>query len=162
MTGYFSDKDIAQYIEQGPLNGVIAAYAALLSRQGFSKISAHQQLRFLADMNRWLHQKRLSTSDLTAPTIQRYLRSRHRRLRPRRDDAAILNRLVHLLNTHTVFYLKMPPGSLLIHISTSTMTLTVTCLKNVGFPQLPGSITDLTFRNFCPLNLAINLPAWMS
>lgn len=100
MTVYFSGSDIVHYIEQGPLNCVIPTYAALLSRQGYSKLSAHQQLLFLAHMNRWLHKKRLSISDLTAPTIQRYLRSRHRRLRPRRDDAAILNRLVHLLHTH--------------------------------------------------------------
>jgi DNA-directed RNA polymerase specialized sigma54-like protein len=99
MTVYFSGSDIAQYFEQGPLNCVIPAYADLLSRQGYSKLSAHQQLRFLADMNRWLLQKRLSTSDLTAPTIQRYLRSRYRRLRPRRDDVAISNRLVHMLRT---------------------------------------------------------------
>ena len=39
MTSYFSGSNIAQYIEQGPLNGVIPAYAALLSRQGYSKLS---------------------------------------------------------------------------------------------------------------------------
>ena len=99
MTNYFSDNNIAQDSEQGPLDGIIPTYADFLSQQGFSKISACQQLRFLADMNRWLHQKRLSISDLTTHTIQRYLRLRHRRLRPRRDDAAILNRLVHLLHT---------------------------------------------------------------
>ena len=99
MTNYFSGNNIAQDSEQGPLDGIIPTYKDFLSQQGFSKISACQQLRFLADMNRWLHQKRLSISDLTAHTIQRYLRLRHRRLRPRRDDAAILNRLVHLLHT---------------------------------------------------------------
>jgi site-specific recombinase XerD len=99
MTKYFSGNNLSQDSEQGPLDGIIPTYADLLSQQGFSKISACQQLRFLADMNRWLHQKRLSISDLAAHTIQRYLRSRHRRLRPRRDDAAILNRLVYLLHT---------------------------------------------------------------
>ncbi len=99
MNNFFSVSDIAQHIEQGPLNGIIPAYAAFLSRQGFSEQSARQQMRFFADLNRWLHKKRLAIPDLTAPTIQRYLRSRYRHFRPRRDDAAILNRLVHLLQT---------------------------------------------------------------
>ena len=106
MTNYFSGNKIAQDSEQGPLDGIIPTYEDFLSQQGFSKISACQQLRFLADMNRWLHQKRLSISDLTAHTIQRYLRLRHRRLRPRRDDAAILNRLLHLLHTHDLLPIK--------------------------------------------------------
>jgi site-specific recombinase XerD len=99
MNNFLSVSDIAQHIEQGPLNSIIPAYAAFLSRQGFSEQSARQQMLFLADLNRWLHKKRLAIPDLTTPTIQRYLRSRHRHLRPRRDDAAILNRLVHLLQT---------------------------------------------------------------
>lgn len=99
MTIFFSGNDIAQDSEQNPLDGIIPTYADFLSQQGFSKLSARQQLRFITDMNLWMRQNRLSISDLTKHTIQRYLRSRHRRLRPRRDDAAILNRLVYLLHT---------------------------------------------------------------
>ena len=99
MNNFFSVISKNQHIEQGPLDGIIPAYAAFLSRQGFSEQGARQQMQFLADLNRWLHKKRLAIPDLTAPTIQRYLRSRHRHLHPRRDDAAILNRLVHLLHT---------------------------------------------------------------
>ena len=95
----FAENDMAQD-PQGPLDGIIPIYAAFLSEQGYSELSSRQQLRFLADMNRWLNQKRLQITDLTAATIQRYMRSRHRRLRPRRDDAAIANRLVQLLHTH--------------------------------------------------------------
>jgi len=100
MTKFFAGSGIAQSPEQGPLDVIIPTYAAFLSQQGYSKLSARQQLRFLADMNRWLRQKRLQVTDLSEPTIKRYMRSRHGRLRPRRDDAAILNRLVHLLHTH--------------------------------------------------------------
>lgn len=100
MIKLFADCDLIKDPDSGPLDGIMPAYAAFLSQQGYSEISACQQMRFLADMNRWLHQKRLQVTDLSEPTIQRYMRSRHRRLRPRRDDAAILNRLVHLLHTH--------------------------------------------------------------
>lgn len=100
MNNFFSASDIAQHLEQGPLDSIIAAYAVFLSRQGFSEQSSRQQLRFLADMNRWLHKKQLAIPDLTELTIQQYLLSRYRHLRPRRDDAAILNRLMHLLHTH--------------------------------------------------------------
>jgi site-specific recombinase XerD len=100
MTNLISVSDIAQHSGQGPLDGIIPAYADLLSQQGFKEQSTRQQLRFLSDMNRWLYKKQLAISDLTAPTFQRYLQSRYRHLRPRRDDAAILNRLEHLLQIH--------------------------------------------------------------
>ena len=97
-----TDSDLPQSLDQGPLCSVIPAYAALLSQQGYSQQSAHLQLRFLADMNQWLHYQSLQVTDLKEPTIHRYLRSRHQRFRPRRDDASILCKLLHLLHTQCI------------------------------------------------------------
>lgn len=99
MANFISISDMGHHIEQGPLDGIIPTYEAFLSQQGFSAQSTRQQLRFIADINRWLHKKQLAIPDLSALTIQRYLRSRYRHLRRRRDDVAILNRLVRLLLT---------------------------------------------------------------
>jgi site-specific recombinase XerD len=98
MPRFFAECNLPQKMDQGPLCGVIPAYAALLSQQGYSQQSAHMQLRFLADMNQWLHQQRLQVTDLTEPTIHRYLRSRSQRFRPRRDDASILKKLLQILH----------------------------------------------------------------
>lgn len=98
MPRFFAKSDLPQKMEPDPLCGVMPAYAALLSQQGYSQQSTHLQLRFLADMNRWLHQQRLQITDLTEPTIHRYLRSRYQRFRPRRDDASILKRLLQVIH----------------------------------------------------------------
>ena len=102
MTKFFTDNDLPQGMDQGPLGSIIPAYAAFLSQQGYAEQSAHLQLRFLADMNQWLHQQGLQVTDLTKPTIHRYMRFRHQRFRPRRDDASILSRLLHLLHTQGI------------------------------------------------------------
>ncbi len=100
MTKLFTDTDLPQDMCKGPLGCITPAYAALLSQQGYTEHSAHLQLRFLNDMNQWLHQQRLRVTDLSEPTINRYMQSRHQRFRPRRDDDSILSRLVHLLQAY--------------------------------------------------------------
>jgi site-specific recombinase XerD len=99
MTKFFTDRDLPQGMDQGPLGSIIPTYAAFLSKQGYTEHSAQLQLRFLADMNQWLGQQRLQVADLTKSTIHRYIRSRYKRLRPRRDDDSILSRLLHLLHS---------------------------------------------------------------
>jgi site-specific recombinase XerD len=84
----------------GPLGCIVPVYAAFLAKQGYAENSAHLQLRFLNDLNQWLLQQQLLASDLSEQTIQRYMRSRHQRYRPRRDDSSILSRLVYLLRSH--------------------------------------------------------------
>ncbi len=100
MTKLFTNSDLPKGMDNGPLGCIIPAYAALLSEQGYTEHSAHQQLRFLNDMSQWLHQQRIQVVDLTGQAIHRYIQSRHQRFRPRRDEAAIFRRLVQLLHAH--------------------------------------------------------------
>ena len=109
MTTFFTDPHLPQNMYKGPLGSVVSAYAAHLSQQGYTQQSAHLQLRFLADLNQWLHRQRLQVTDLTEPTIHRYLRSRHQRFRPRRDETSILRKLLHLLHTQGLLPNKAPP-----------------------------------------------------
>jgi len=108
MNRLFTDTDIPQSMEQGPLGSVIPAYAALLSQQGYTQQSAHQQLRFLADMSQWLEQQGIQLSELTEPILHRYMQSRGQRFRPRRDDASILRRLLNLLHTQGLLPQQAP------------------------------------------------------
>ncbi len=102
MTQLFKATDLPQGMGKGPLSCITPAYAALLVQLGYSEHSARIQLRFLKDLNQWLDQQQLQASDLSKPTIHRYMRSRRQRFRPRRDDASTLNRLVHLLHLHGI------------------------------------------------------------
>lgn len=110
MTTSIIDPHLPQNMYQGPLDSVVPAYAALLSDQGYTKQSAHLQIRFLADLNQWLHRQRLQVSDLTEPTLDRYLQSRHQRFRPRRDDNSILRKLLQLLHTQGLLPKEAPPS----------------------------------------------------
>jgi site-specific recombinase XerD len=111
MTKLFANSDLPQDLGKGPLDCVIPAYASLLSQQGYTEQSARLQLRFLNDMNQWLAQQRIQVTDLSDQAIHRYMRSRHQRFRPRRDDAAILSRLEHLLHAHGLLPRKVTPFS---------------------------------------------------
>ena len=102
MTNLFTNTDLPHSISDGPLSSIIPAYAAFLSQQGYTEDSAHLQLRFLKDMNQWLHQQQLQVTDLSEQVIHLYMRSRHQRFRPRRDDTSTLNRLVYLLRAHGI------------------------------------------------------------
>lgn len=102
MTKLFTHTDLHQDMIDGPLGCIVPVYAAFLAKQGYAENSAHLQLRFLNDLNQWLLQQQLLASDLSEQTIQRYMRSRHQRYRPRRDDSSILSRLVYLLRAHGI------------------------------------------------------------
>jgi site-specific recombinase XerD len=109
MTAFFRDPHLPQNMKQGPLSSIVPAYATLLSQEGYTQQSAHIQLRFLADLNQWLHRQRLQATDITELTLHRYLRFRHQRFRPRRDDASILRKLLNLLHAQGLLPKKTPP-----------------------------------------------------
>jgi site-specific recombinase XerD len=102
MTRLFTNTDLPQGISDGLLGSIIPVYAALLAQQGYTKNSANLQLRFLNDLNQWLHQQQLQVTELSEETFHQYMQSRHQRYRPRRDDDSTLNRLIYLLHAHGI------------------------------------------------------------
>jgi len=98
MTKLFAIHDLPPGMDSGPLGCIIPAYATLLSQQGYTESSAHQQLRFLSDLNQWLHRQQIQVVDLSEQVIDQYMEYRHQRFLPRRDDVTILRRLVRLLH----------------------------------------------------------------
>jgi site-specific recombinase XerD len=98
MTKLFAIHDLPPGMDSGPLGCIIPAYATLLSQQGYTESSAHQQLRFLSDLNQWLHRQQIQVVDLSEQVIDQYMEYRHQRFLPRRDDVTILRRLMRLLH----------------------------------------------------------------
>lgn len=109
MPQFFTNLSLPPSMYEGPLGDIVPAYADLLYQQGYSRQSAHLQLRFLADLSRWLDRQRFPITDITKALLRRYLRSRHHRFRPRRDDASILGRVLHLLHTKGLLQNKVSP-----------------------------------------------------
>jgi len=109
MTKHFTNPHLFQDVYQGPLDSILPVYATHLSQQGYAQQTANLHLHFLAHLNRWLYRQRLLATDLTMPTFHRYLRSRHRRFRPRRDEMSILSKLLRLLQTQGLLPPKAPP-----------------------------------------------------
>ena len=46
MTKFFTDNDLPQGMDQGPLGSIIPAYVAFLSQQGYAEQSAHRTTAF--------------------------------------------------------------------------------------------------------------------
>ena len=110
MPQFFTNPSFPLSVYEEPLAGIMPAYADLLYQQRYTHHSAHLQLRFLADLSHWLDRQRFRITDITEALLRRYLRSRHHRFRPRRDDASILKRLLHLLHTKGLLQNRVSPS----------------------------------------------------
>ena len=110
MPQLFTNPALTPSICEGPLGCLVPAYADLLYQQGYTHQSAHLQLRFLADLSRWLDRQQFRIADITEAVLHRYFRSRHHRFRPQHDDASILKRVLHLLHTKGLLQNKVSPS----------------------------------------------------
>jgi len=61
---------------RGPLEPVAAGFAAELSRQGYTLLSARGQLWLVAHLSRWLAEHGLGITDLTAQVVEAFLAAR--------------------------------------------------------------------------------------
>lgn len=107
---FFSNLRALQRLHEGPLGPHIDAFAAHLGEQGYARSTARYQIHLVADLSHWLDRQRFQIADITQALLRRYLRSRHHRFRPRRDDASILKRLLHLLHTKGLLQNKASPS----------------------------------------------------
>lgn len=94
---FFTFPTTRQRMQEGPLGPYINEYAALLHEQGYCRQGGGWQIRWVADLSRWMQQRGVQARDLTPPTVARYLRFRKRRWRPQRSDHSILKRYLTFL-----------------------------------------------------------------
>lgn len=96
---FFTFPQTRQRMHEGPLGDHIDDYAALLYERGYSRQSAGGQIRWLADLSRWLQRQGLHVKDINPPRIAGYLRYRQKRWRHRRGGHPILKRFLALLRS---------------------------------------------------------------
>ena len=97
---FFNDRTNPRTIEaltSGPLASSLAGYAQRLHEDGYAAHSGFVQLRLLGCFNRWLDRKGLTSEDVDAATIKRYLRGRAQSRKLRKGDSAALFRLLTML-----------------------------------------------------------------
>ena len=109
---FFDDRTNPRTIEDlrgGPLASPLEAYAQRLHEDGYATHSGFVQLRLLGCFNRWLDRKGLTSEDVDAATIERYLRGRAQSRKLRRGDSAALFRLLTMLRPEGSGVAAPPP-----------------------------------------------------
>ena len=96
-------------LKSGPLASALEAYAQRLHEVGYATHSGFVQLRLLGCFNRWLDRKGLTSEDVDATTIGRYLRGRAQSQKLRRGDSAALFRLLTMLRPEGAGVAVPPP-----------------------------------------------------
>jgi site-specific recombinase XerD len=109
---FFDDRTNPRTIEAlrcGPLASPLEAYAQRLHEDGYATHSGFVQLRLLGCFNLWLDRKGLTSEDVDAATIGRYLRGRVQSRKLRKGDSAALFRLLTMLRPEGSGVTAPPP-----------------------------------------------------
>ncbi len=70
--------DITRVRMTGPLASDVRGFCAELAAQGYTPLSAANQVRVMAHLSRWLERHRLPVRELTPPRVAQFLRARRR------------------------------------------------------------------------------------
>jgi len=89
-------KASARVCVSGPLAKHVPAFAASLTKQGYTDLSLANQLRLVAHLSRWLADRRLEIENLTPKLLDQYLRVRRRTRTCWRSRQALAPLLEHL------------------------------------------------------------------
>src|SRR5205814_10059739 len=84
----------------GPFAAQIEGFAGWARDQGYARASRYRQVLLAACLSRWLGQRAISLRRVSAEHSARYLRSRARRVKIHRGDAAALRPFLEFLR-HT-------------------------------------------------------------
>src|SRR5712692_10633949 len=98
----FNDDVVLSQPFEGPLAEHIAGFADWAREQGYARYSRYRQVLLAACFSRWLGQQAVSVRRVSSEQPSRYLRSRARRVRLHRGDAAALTQLLGFLSRQGV------------------------------------------------------------
>lgn len=110
---YIVDGDIAlSQTPKGPLAAQIEGFAGWARDQGYARHSRYRHVLLAACWSRWLGHQAISLRRVSAEHGVRYLRSRARRVKIHRGDAAALRHFVAFLRQQGVIPPEKVPGRL--------------------------------------------------
>lgn len=93
---------------RGPLGAHLDSFAALLSERGYCKTTARSKVRLVADLSRWLEQRRIPIQQLDEERTEMFLRWRWKRLVRKSGDQCTLALLVRHLREKDII---RPPAT---------------------------------------------------
>ncbi|MDA1095579.1 MAG: site-specific integrase [Acidobacteria bacterium] len=97
MSYVLDEQVVLSRVPEGPLAACLAQFAASVKQRGYTPRYLHRLVTLAADFSRWLKQRDIRIRRITADHPAQYLRWRHRRRRPRQDDAAALAHIIEFL-----------------------------------------------------------------
>lgn len=111
---FIVDGDIAlSHRPTGPLAGQIEGFAGWARAQGYARCSRYRQVLLATCFSHWLGQQAISVRRVAAEHVPRYLRSRARRVKIHRGDAAVVRQfLVFLYHAGVIPTAKVAPRRL--------------------------------------------------
>lgn len=86
-----------RHAQEGPLAPHADAFGARLEQEGYAPATVREKRQLHDDLSRWLKRHKLHAADLDEQRLRLFLRSRARRHRTRRGDAATCRQLVGFL-----------------------------------------------------------------
>jgi integrase/recombinase XerD len=102
MKCVISDQVVLSRPPEGPIATHIRAFAASRTALGYAKSSLRREIRLAAGFSQWLKQEGVGLQGVGADQVSRYLRDRHRKVRPGPGDAAALRHLLEFLRREGV------------------------------------------------------------
>lgn len=93
---FFTDSTCLQRLRCGPLGPHLDGYAQILWQQGYARASGAERVRTIAQLSRWLGQKKLPVNNLNEERIAEFVQSKPKR-RWRRGNKATLEKFLQYL-----------------------------------------------------------------
>jgi len=93
----FSNQALSQHLHTGPLVPHLDAFAAVLSGQGYSRLTTKVKIRAISKLSQWLQKRHLVIEDLNESCINKFIRYRKKRNLLRSGDQLALTQFIAFL-----------------------------------------------------------------
>ncbi|MCR4338522.1 MAG: site-specific integrase [Gemmatimonadaceae bacterium] len=108
---YIVDGDIVlSHPPDGPLAAEIKAFAEWAREQGYARYSRYRKVLLASCFSRWLKKQAIRLRGISSEHTSRYLRSRARRVRRRKGDAAALTAFLEFLRRRDILRAEQQPS----------------------------------------------------
>jgi site-specific recombinase XerD len=90
----FSTQALSQHLYTGPLVPHLDAFAAVLSGQGYSRLTTKVKIRAISKFSQWLQKRHLVIEDINESCINKFIRYRKKRNLLRSGDEVALKQFI--------------------------------------------------------------------
>jgi len=138
----FSNQALSQHLYTGPLVPHLDAFAAVLSGQGYSRLTTKVKIRAISKFSQWLQKRHLVIEELNDSCINKFIRYRKKRNRLRSGDQLALKQFITFLRGEGILSAFVP------EIKASE----IQCVANsfAQYLQQERGLSQATIDNYLP------------